>query len=247
MEVLGIDVGGSGIKGAPVDIETGEFLKERFRIPTPEGAKPKPVAEVLAELARHFEWQGPIGVGFPSAVRNGVLLTAANVSKKWLGTNAAELFAKTTGCPVKVINDADAAGMAEMAFGAGRGQKGVVLIITIGTGLGVSLFTDGHLLPNAELGHIEIDGQDAELTASDAARKRLDLSLEDWAINFNRYLNRIEALLWPDLMILGGGSSKKFDRFAPLLTVKAKVVPAQMLNDAGIVGAALAARSLMQS
>lgn len=247
MEILGIDIGGSGIKGAPVEIETGEMLKERLRIPTPESAKPKPMADVVAEVARHFEWNGPIGIGFPAAVRSGVLLTAANISKKWIGVNAAELFVQSTGCPVRVINDADAAGLAEMSFGAGRGQKGVVLIVTIGTGLGTSLFTDGVLLPNAELGHIELDGKDAELAASDAARKRLDLSLEEWAKNFDRYLRRLEALFWPDLIILGGGSSKKFDRFAPLLTVNAKIVPAQMLNDAGIVGAALAARALVQS
>jgi polyphosphate glucokinase len=247
MEILGIDIGGSGIKGAPVNIETGELLAERFRIATPEPSKPQAVAEAVAELARNFEWQGPVGCGFPAAVRNGVSLTAANIHKKWLNANAAGLFSQATGCPVCVINDADAAGLAEMRFGAGRGRMGTVLIVTIGTGLGTALFTDGHLLPNTELGHIEIDGRDAELGASDAARKREDMSWERWAKAFDRYLNRLEGLFWPELFILGGGASKKHEKFLPLLTVQAEVVPAQLLNNAGIVGAALAAKNLFVS
>jgi polyphosphate glucokinase len=244
MEILGIDVGGSGIKGAPVDTVTGELLAERCRFETPEPSKPQPVAEVIAQIVNCFNWKGPIGCGFPSVVRNGVILTAANIHKKWIGTNAAALFAETTGCPVCVMNDADAAGLAEMAFGAGRGRGGVVLIVTIGTGLGTALFTDGHLLPNAELGHVELDGADAEWNASDAARKRENLSWEKWATRLDNYLRYMERIFWPDLIILGGGASKKHDRFMPLLTVKTEVVPAQLLNDAGIVGAALAARSL---
>lgn len=243
MEILGIDIGGSGIKGAPVDTEGGVLLAERFRLPTPDSAKPKPVADVVAEIAHHFGWQGPIGCGFPAAVRGGVALTAANIHKKWIGTNAAALFTEATGCPVCVMNDADAAGLAEMTFGAGRGRAGTVFVVTIGTGLGTALFTGGHLLPNAELGHIELNGQDAETFASDAARKREDLSWEVWAGRFDLYLHRLEALFWPELFILGGGVSKKHEKFMPLLTVQAEVVPAQLLNEAGLIGAALAARS----
>jgi polyphosphate glucokinase len=228
MKVLGIDVGGSGIKGAPVDTKTGELLAPRFRIPTPKGAKPKPVTKQVAKLAQHFNWHGPIGCGFPAAVQHGVARTA-------------ELFSQASGCRVQVINDADAAGLAEMEFGAGKGRDGVVLIVTIGTGLGTSLFTDGVLLPNTELGHIEIDCEDAELSASDAARKRDDLSWGRWAKRFNVYLTSLEKLVWPDLIILGGGASKKLDKFFPYLTVQAEVVPAETLNEAGIIGAALAA------
>ena len=185
MKVLGIDVGGSGIKGAPVDTKKGKLLAPRFRIPTPEGAKPKPVAKVVAEVAKHFEWDGPIGCGFPAAVQHGVARTAANIDDSWIGTDIEALFSQKSGCPVSVINDADAAGLAEMAFGAGAGRDGVVLIVTIGTGLGTSLFTNGVLLPNTELGHIEINGEDAELMASDAARKRDDLSWRKWAKRFD--------------------------------------------------------------
>lgn len=243
METLGIDIGGSGIKGAPVNIETGLLLSARHRLPTPESAKPRQVAEAIAEIVHHFDWHGPIGCGFPGVVRNGVTLTAANVHKKWIGLSAAALFAETTGCPVCVINDADAAGLAEMRFGAGRGRNGVVLVVTIGTGLGTALFTDGHLLPNAELGHVELDGVDAEQRASDAARTNEKLSWLKWSKRFNRYLQYLESLFWPDLIILGGGSSKQFERFAPYLSLQAEVVPAQMLNEAGIVGAALVAPS----
>jgi polyphosphate glucokinase len=243
MEILGIDIGGSGIKGAPVSIKTGTLLAPRHRIETPQPAKPGAVAKVVAEIAQHFDWSGPIGCGFPAAMRRGVALTAANVHKKWIGTNAARLFLETTGCPVCVVNDADAAGLAEMNYGAGRDRKGVVVVVTIGTGLGTALFTDGQLLPNAELGHIEIGGVDAEERASDAARKREKLSWKKWGKRFNRYLLEIEKLLWPELIILGGGSSKKFDRFASYITVKAEVQPAQLLNEAGIIGAALAAKS----
>jgi polyphosphate glucokinase len=241
MEVLGIDIGGSGIKGAPADTETGELLAERYRLATPEPSKPEPIAETVAKIARHFEWQGPIGCGFPAALQNGIVMTAANISKKWIGVNAAELFSQTTGCPVVVLNDADVAGIAEMTFGAGRGHNGVVIIVTIGTGLGTALFTQGKLLPNAELGHLELNCSDAELWASDAARKRDHLSWKKWVERFDVYLNHLEALFWPELIILGGGASKKFEKFGGRLTVKAEVVPAQLLNEAGIVGAALAA------
>jgi len=245
MEILGIDIGGSGIKGAPVFTETGILLAPRHRIPTPQPAKPRPVANIVMEVTDHFNWQRPVGCGFPAAIRGGVALTAANIHKKWVGFNVAELFSKTTGCPVCVINDADAAGLAEMEFGTGKGRSGVVIIVTIGTGLGTALFTDGKLLPNAELGHIEINGKDAELHASDAARKRDKLSWKVWAKRFNKYLLMLEKLLWPDLFILGGGVSKKYDQFLPYLTVEAEVLPAKFLNNAGIVGAALAAQSLL--
>ncbi|MBN1145816.1 MAG: ROK family protein [Anaerolineales bacterium] len=243
MEVLGIDIGGSGIKGAPVDRQSGALLAPRCRIPTPQPAKPKSVANVVAEIAQHFEWQGPIGCGFPAAMRAGVAMTAANIHSKWIGVNAADLFAEKTACPVCVINDADAAGLAEMAFGAGQGRKGVVIVVTIGTGLGTALFTNGCLLPNAELGHIQLDGTDAEWRASDAARKREKLSWKQWGLRFNTYLNELEKLLWPDLFILGGGVSKQYEKYMQYLDIQAEVTPAQFLNEAGIVGAALAACS----
>lgn len=242
MQVLGIDIGGSGIKGAPVNIESGEMLAERFRIPTPQPAKPKAVAKTVAGIANHFEWQGPIGCGFPAVVQHGITRSAANVHKKWINADAATLFREKTNCPVTVVNDADAAGLAEMTFGAGKGLKGVVLLVTIGTGLGTSLFTDGILLPNTELGHIEIDCDDAELMASDAARKRDDLSWKKWGKRLNTYLTRLEALVWPDLIILGGGVSKKNENFMPYLDVNAEIVIAESFNNAGIIGAALAGR-----
>jgi polyphosphate glucokinase len=243
MKILGIDIGGSGIKGAPVDTDTGAFLDDRHRIATPEGARPDEVAKVVEKVVKHFAWKGPIGCCFPASIQHGVARTAANVDNSWIGTNAEQLFSEVTGCPVRVLNDADAAGLAEMRFGAGKDVGGLVLIVTIGTGLGTALFTDGVLVPNTELGHIEMNGQDAELQASDAARKREDLSWEAWAKRFDQYLNTMEALLWPDLIILGGGASKKLDKFLHYLTVDTPVVPAATLNDAGIIGAALAAES----
>ncbi len=243
-EILGIDIGGTGIKGAPVDVENGSLLAPRFRLLTPSPSKPKPMAETVAEIARHFAWTGPIGCGFPALVQAGVVRSAANIHKKWIGVDAQALFADVTGCPVIVLNDADAAGLAEMTFGAGRGRNGVVMIITIGTGLGTALFLDGQLVPNTELGHIEIGGQDAELRASDAARQRDKLSWKRWAKRFNRYLNTLERLFSPDLFILGGGASKKHEKFIPLLSVRAEILPAQLLNEAGIIGAALAARTV---
>lgn len=245
MEILGIDIGGSGIKGAPVDTDTGALLAPRYRMRTPKPAKPRPVAKAVAEIAKHFDWQGPIGCGFPAVVQRGVTLTAANVHAKWIGEDAEALFAEQTGCPVRMINDADAAGLAEMAFGAGQGRLGTVLIITIGTGLGTALFTNGQLVPNTEFGHIEINGKDAESRASDATRKRKKLSWKKWSKRLDRYLRTMESLVWPDLIILGGGVSKKHEKFIPSLSVQAEVVPAQLLNEAGIVGAALAARSLL--
>ena len=241
MEVLGIDIGGSGIKGAPVDTDTGNLLAERYRLQTPSPAKPQPVAETVAKIADYFSWKGHLGIGFPTVVRKGVTLTAANIHKDWVGLNATKFIKKVTGCKTCIINDADAAGLAEMAFGAGKDRQGVVMVVTIGTGLGTALFTNGQLLPNSEFGHLEIDGVEAEWIASDAARKRERLSWKKWGRRFDQYLHTMEKLLWPDLIILGGGISKKYEEFLPYITVQAEVVPAKMLNEAGIVGAAVGA------
>jgi len=241
MHILGIDIGGSGIKGAPVDTETGQLLAERLRIKTPKKGEPEPIAEVVNQIAQSFNWKGPIGVGFPAPIKGGVVLMAANVSEKWVGTNADALFSKITGCDCTMINDADAAGLAEMTFGAGRGQPGTVIIVTLGTGIGSAIFHRGQLIPNTEFGHMEIDGEDAEARASDAARQREDLSWPKYAKRLNRYLRRMEKLFWPNLFIIGGGISKESDKFLPLLTIETHVVPADLLNEAGIVGAALGA------
>lgn len=245
MEILGIDIGGSGIKGAPVDIQTGNLTQARVRIPTPNPAKPLAVSEVVGEIAHTFDWHGPIGCGFPSVIKNGKVMTAANIHQNWVQKQASTLFAEATGCPVSVINDADAAGIAEMTFGAGRGRSGTVLIVTVGTGIGTALFADGHLLANTEFGHLAIRGKDAELRASDNARKQNNMSWKKWAKAFDEYLCVMEGLIWPELIILGGGVAKEHARFIPLLTVQTEVVPAQFLNEAGIVGAAMAARNLL--
>jgi len=243
MNILGIDVGGSGIKGAPVDTSTGELLAERYRIKTPRGAKPKPVAETVAKIASYFDWKGPIGIGFPAPIKGGVAMMAANISEQWVGVNADELFSKVTGCPCTTLNDADAAGMAEMEFGSGKGQPGTVIVLTLGTGIGTAIFHNGRLLPNTEFGHVEIKCEDAELRASDAARKRENLSWKKYAKRLNRYLTAMEKLFWPNLFIIGGGISKEHEQFLPLLTIDTPVVPAHQFNEAGIIGAALAART----
>lgn len=244
MQILGVDIGGSGIKGAPVDLETGELMAERFRIPTPQPSRPKDVADVVAELVKHFEWEGPLGCTFPAIVKNGVVLSAANVDHAWIDTDGQTLLRKKTKRPVILVNDADAAGVAEMAFGAGKGQQGVVLMLTLGTGIGSALFLDGNLVPNTELGHLEIRGKDAEERATDRIRQEKELSWKKWAVHVEEYLQRVEALFSPDLFIIGGGVSKKSDKFLPLIQTRTRIVPAELLNDAGIVGAALAARSL---
>ncbi len=239
MQVLGIDIGGSGIKGAPVDIETGSLLAERIRIKTPEAAEPKPVAETVAQIAQSFAWQGNIGIGFPAPIKNGAVMMAANISQQWVGINADQIFTSTTGHPCKVGNDADVAGLAEMAFGAGKDQAGTVLMLTLGTGIGTAIFYNGHLLPNTEFGHLQMKGEDAEQRASDAARQREDLSWKKYAKRLSSYLNALEKLFWPDLFIIGGGISKVHEKFIPLLTVQTKVIPAQLQNEAGMIGAAL--------
>ncbi|MFN2269346.1 MAG: polyphosphate--glucose phosphotransferase [Anaerolineae bacterium] len=244
MQVLGIDIGGTGIKGALVDVETGELVAERYRLLTPDPSTPKKVAATVAEVVRHFDWHGPVGCGFPAVVKHGVVHTAANVSDKWIGTDAEALLGEATRCPVTMINDADAAGLAEMRFGAGRNQDGIVLLITLGTGIGTAIFVSGHLLPNTEMGHIEIEGKDAEEWAAEIVRKQQGLSWKNWGKQVDKYLKAMEALIWPDLIIVGGGASKKHERFFPYFTVQTPVVPAEMLNEAGIVGAALAAETL---
>ena len=237
--ILGIDIGGSGVKGAPVDVANGTLLAERFRIETPQPATPDAVAAAVAEVTAHFDWHAPVGATMPGVVKSGTLLTAANIHQSWVGTNAAQVFTRASGCPVTVLNDADAAGIAEMRFGAGKGRSGVVVMVTLGTGIGSAVFNNGVLLPNTELGHIEIRGKDAETRASARVREEKDLSFKMWGKRVDEYLDRIDALLWPDVVIIGGGVSKKADRFFPYLTTRAEVVPAQLLNDAGIVGAAL--------
>jgi polyphosphate glucokinase len=243
-DVLGIDIGGTGIKAAPVDVSAGKLTAERVKIDTPHPSVPDAVAEVVRQQVAGFSWTGPIGITFPGVVIDSVVKTAANVDKSWIDTDARELFGRVTGQPVTVINDADAAGLAEMKFGAGVGQKGTVLMLTLGTGIGSALFTEGVLVPNTEFGHIEIRGKDAEKRASEAVREEHDLSWGKWAGRVDEYLEHMEQLLSPQLIIIGGGISKKSEKFLPLLTgLRAKVVPAGMLNDAGIVGAAMAATS----
>jgi polyphosphate glucokinase len=244
MEILGIDIGGSGIKGAPVDVEKGVMLSERQRLDTPQPSVPEAVGDVVAEIARRFNWQGPIGCTFPAVIKHGVAYSAANVDQSWIGFNGQQLFEQKTGCPVLLLNDADAAGIAEMEFGAGRGQSGVVIMLTFGTGIGSAIFVDGRLVPNTEFGHMEIRGKDAEDRAADRIRTEKDLSWEKWAGRVNEFLERMELLFSPDLFIFGGGVSKKHEKFLPLLRTQAKIVPAQMLNEAGIIGAAMAAKSL---
>jgi polyphosphate glucokinase len=242
LHILGVDIGGTGIKAAPVDTDTGTLIAERIKVATPHPAEPGPVADVVADLVQKFSWTGQVGVAFPGVIINGVTRTAANLSKDWIGLDARTLFGKATGLSVSLINDADAAGVAEMKFGAGAGHAGVVLMLTFGTGIGSALFLDGKLVPNTEFGHIEIRGKDAEKRASEHARELGDLSWGTWAGRVDEYLRHIEALLSPGLIIVGGGISKKADKFLPLLTgLTAPVIPARMLNDAGIVGAAMAA------
>ncbi|MGY6276494.1 polyphosphate--glucose phosphotransferase [Methylomonas sp. MgM2] len=244
MQILGVDIGGSGIKGAIVDTSSGELVSERHRIETPQPATPEAVASVLSRLTHHFNWTGQIGCGFPAAIQHGIVRTASNIAPSFIGTDINQLFSDTSRCPCFNLNDADAAGMAEIEFGAGKNQTGVVLMVTIGTGLGTALFTDGKLIPNTELGHIYLEnGKEAELYASDAVRKAEDLNWKRWGKRFSYYLSSMEKLFWPDLIILGGGASKKFEKFKDQLTVEAPVTPATFLNQAGIVGAAMYAKS----
>jgi polyphosphate glucokinase len=239
--VLGIDIGGTGIKGAPVDVEKGELTADRLRILTPHPATPDAVAQVVGELVKHFEWTGPVGCTFPAVMKAGVAMTAANVDQSWIGTDAGAAFGKETGCAMTVLNDADAAGLAEARFGAGRDESGVVIVVTLGTGIGSAVFIDGRLVPNTELGHLLMDGKAAEKRAAASVRENKNMKWGKWAKRVNAYLQYVETLFWPDLFIIGGGVSKKSDRFLPEIKTRASVVPAQLLNEAGIVGAAVAA------
>jgi polyphosphate glucokinase len=241
---FGIDIGGSGIKGCIVDIGEGRLAGERIRIDTPNPSKPDAVAEVVKEIVDGFGWTGRVGVTLPAVMKRGVAYTAANIDKSWVGTDARALFAECLGrAPgdVIVLNDADAAGMAEIRFGWPGDQDGVVVLLTFGTGIGSALFLDGKLVPNTEFGHLEVDGKDAEHRAAASVKDELGLSYEEWAHRVSRYIRALEDLIWPDLIIAGGGVSKKADRWLPLLDVRTRVVAAELRNDAGIVGAAVAA------
>ncbi len=241
--ILGIDIGGSGIKGAPVDTDTGKLLAERYRIPTPAGAKAHDVAEVVHELVKHFDHSGPVGVTFPGVVQHGVTLSAANVDKGWVGLDADDLFTKATGQQVTLLNDADAAGLAEARFGAGQGEIGVVMLLTFGTGIGSALMYGGVLVPNTELGHLWLDvnktATEAESWASDRIRETEDLGWKHWAKRASKYLQHVEMLFSPDLFIVGGGVSKKAEKWQANVECKTRLVTATLLNEAGIVGAAL--------
>ena len=246
-KILGIDIGGSGIKGAPVNTKKGKLIDDRFRVPTPDPATPEAIAKVIKQITDHFKWDGLVGCGFPGVVRNGVVKTAANLDKSWTDIDAQKLFSEQTGLPVTIVNDADSAGMAEMKFGAGKHQNGAVILITVGTGIGTVFFTRGKLLPNTELGHLIFKGMDAEAYTSDATRKRENLTWDDWAERFNEYLTEIYRLFSPDMIIIGGGVSKKRKKFFDHLTVDTRIVAANLKNEAGIVGAALAARAEWKS
>src|SRR3954468_16850009 len=241
---FGIDIGGSGIKGCPVDLDAGAFAAERIRTPTPTPSTPAAVAAVVAGIFRQFGGAGglgAIGVTFPPVLQHGVARTAANVDKSWIGTDVDSLLQETLGRPVRVVNDADAAGYAEVKFGAAKGVEGTVFMATLGTGIGSALIVDGVLVPNTELGHLEVDGKDAETRAADSVRDAEGLSWPQWAKRLTRYFQAIEGLVWPDIIIVGGGVSKKADRFLPLLDIRTPIVPSQLRNDGGIIGAALLA------
>jgi polyphosphate glucokinase len=237
---MGIDIGGTGIKGAPVDVDLGDLVADRFRLITPRKQRPNDVVKTVLEVAEKFpDVQGPVGVTFPGVVIRGVVHTAANMDKSWIGLDADKLFSESLGRPVTLMNDADAAGVAEMRFGAGKDKRGVVIMITLGTGIGCAVFHDGVLLPNTELGHIEIEGRDAERLASGSARDEEKLSWKEYAKRIQKYLRKVDALLWPDLFIIGGGVSKEADKYLPDIKIRTPVVIAELLNNAGIVGAAV--------
>jgi polyphosphate glucokinase len=235
---FGVDIGGSGIKGAVVDLEVGLLATERYKILTPQPSLPVAVAAAVAEVVGHFGWQGPLGCTFPAVVQSGVARTAANVDNSWIGTNIETVVGVATGLPVTAVNDADAAGIAETNWGAAKGTKGLVIVVTLGTGIGTSLIYNGVLIPNSELGHIELDGQDYEVMASAAARERESLSWDKWAKRLQRYFSALEALLRPELFVVGGGVSRRADKFLSMLELETPIVPARFQNDSGIAGAA---------
>lgn len=237
---FGVDVGGSGVKGGIVDLDTGQLIGDRQKILTPQPSTPAAVAATVAEIVDRFGWEGPVGVTLPSVVTGGIARTAANIDQAWIGADAAALFTQALdGRPVAVLNDADAAGIAEDRYGAGKDVDGVVVLLTFGTGIGSAVLNHGVLLPNTEFGHMEVDGKEAEHRASSAVKERHDMSYKDWAKEVSRVLVRYEDLLWPDLFIAGGGISRKADKWLPHLTNRTPVVAATLQNTAGIVGAAL--------
>ena len=242
MQVLGIDIGGTGIKGAPVELPSGEILAEHLHLPTPRPATPGAVTSAIKKMIRHFQFSGPVGAGFPGVMRKGVVETAVNLSPSWVGRNAEKLFKQATRLSFSVINDADAAGLAEMTHGAGKKEKGTVVMITLGTGIGSAVFIGGLLVPNTEFGHLTLRGKDAEIIASARAREIHRWSWKKWSKRVREYLHQVDRLLNPDLIIVGGGVSKRAEKWLPRAAkgVRAKVVPAKLHNEAGIVGAAMA-------
>jgi len=240
VDAFGIDIGGSGIKGAPVDLTTGTLTAERLRIPTPEKSTPDAVGDVCAQIVEHFQVpsETPIGIAFPAPIRHGVVLFIANLDKSWEGTNFTELMQRKVGRPVVAVNDADAAGYAEVYYGAAKDHPGTVIVTTLGTGIGSAVIVDGHLVPNTELGHLEIDGYDAESRAAASVRTAEDLNWKQWGKRLTRYYSHVEMLFSPDLFVIGGGVSKNFDKFAPYIKVNTPLAPAVLRNEAGIVGAA---------
>ncbi len=246
METLGIDIGGSAVKGSVVNITEGKFSVERHKIELNALPSVGEITQAVVDLVNHFQWKGPIGCGFPAVIKNGVICTAANIDKKFIGVNAQELFRLKTENPVYLYNDADAAGYAELKFGHVANFQGLAIFLTVGTGIGSALLYKGELLPNTEFGHIYMkNGKKGEKYASDAVRKTCDLSWDAWGERFNEYLSYLESLFNPDLFIIGGGTSKKFDKFSHKITIPTRVIPAKLLNDAGIIGAAsLAAKEL---
>lgn len=241
MELLGIDVGGSGIKGALVDVATGRLTTERYRIPTPKPATPKAVSKVIHKIVAHFNYEGEVGCGFPTPLQHGKCVTGGNLHPDWEGTQVDHLFEQTTGNKFYVVNDADAAGLAEIHYGAGKGVMGKVLMLTLGTGIGSSLFLDGKLVPNTELGHLfNKKGDVFEKVAADSARKREDMSRKSWGKRLNKYFRHLSLILSPDLFIVGGGSSKNFSKTEAKINTNAPLVTAETKNEAGIIGAAMA-------
>lgn len=238
---LGIDIGGTGIKGAIVDLDAGALAADRIRIPTPQPATVDAVLDVTHQVIEQAGWDGPVGCTFPGIVRHGTIRSAANVDDGWIGVDLAERLQDRIGQPAIVLNDADAAGLAEIRYGAGRGRSGVIVVVTLGTGIGSALFVDGTLVPNTELGHLELDGHVAETRAANSAREREDLKYKTWAKRLQTYFSHLELLFSPDLFIVGGGVSKKADKFLPRLELTAEIVPAALRNESGIVGAAAAA------
>lgn len=245
--ILGVDIGGTGIKGALVDIKKGEMVSERFRLETPQPSTPENVATTFKKIVHHFKWKGKIGVGFPAVIKNGISSTASNIHKTWVDTNVAQLLSEASKCQVIVLNDADAAGLAEISFGEGKDVKGTVILITIGTGLGSAIFLDGQLLSNTEFGHIYLKGQNkvAEKYAANSIRKEENLSWLDWGNRLEDYLGHLQFIFNPDLFILGGGASKKFAKFEDAIQIKTPIKTAKLLNGAGIIGAAVRAHQLL--